>query len=118
MRNMSFALMTEQFSARTKTVTRRLGWQFLRPGDYVRGVRKAMGLKKGEAIESLGVIRIVKVSREELRAITPEDVVKEGFPDWTPERFVMMLLAHYPKIGRGTIFTRIEFEHVQYSGEE
>ena len=46
-RNMSFALTTEQFKARTKTVTRRFGWWFLKPGDVVRGVEKAMGLKPG-----------------------------------------------------------------------
>ncbi len=39
---MSSAMTTEQFKAKTKTVTRRLGWWFLEPGDYVMGVVKAM----------------------------------------------------------------------------
>ena len=47
MRLMSFALTTRQFLAHEKTVTRRLGWEFLKPGDRVCGVEKGMGLKKG-----------------------------------------------------------------------
>jgi len=54
-RNMSFAMTTEQFIARTKTVTRRFGWWFLREGDIVCGVEKAMGLKRGEQIKRLGL---------------------------------------------------------------
>ena len=36
MRNISFALTTPQFKARTKTVTRRKGWLMLQPGDPVQ----------------------------------------------------------------------------------
>jgi len=49
-RNMSFMLTTAQYCARTKDVTRRLGWANLKPGDMFNGVEKAMGLKKGEKI--------------------------------------------------------------------
>ena len=56
-RNMSFALTTEQFLNRTKTVTRRKGWRFLKPGDVVMGCKKCMGLKPGEQLERLGLIR-------------------------------------------------------------
>lgn len=48
MRNMSFALTTDQILAGTKTVTRRLGWLRLQPGDHLRPVRKCMGLRPGE----------------------------------------------------------------------
>ena len=41
-------LTKEQILARTKTVTRRLGWWFLKPGDVVWACEKCMGLKKGE----------------------------------------------------------------------
>jgi len=94
-RNMSFAMTTEQFRARTKTVTRRFGWWFLNPGDVVCGVEKAMGLKKGEQIVKLGLIEIVSTWREPLYAITYDDCVKEGFPDKTPDQFVAMLQKHY-----------------------
>jgi len=42
MRNMSFSMTTPQFKTRTKTVTRRLGWWFIQPGDLVYGVEKGM----------------------------------------------------------------------------
>ena len=44
-RNMSFALTTEQVRRREKTVTRRRGWWFLKPGDIVTAVKKARGLR-------------------------------------------------------------------------
>jgi len=49
-RNMSFAMTTKQVRNQTKTVTRRFGWWFLKAGDIVQPVEKAMGLKKGEKI--------------------------------------------------------------------
>jgi len=110
-RNMSFALTTEQFKARTKTVTRRFGWLFLRPGDVVRGVEKAMGLKLGEKIKPLGMIRIVSARTEPLNAITPDDVVREGFPEWTPAQFVVMLVEHYGVSPTETV-NRIQFEYL------
>ena len=58
-RNMSFAMTTDQFRNRTKDVTRRFGWWFLKPGDLVMGVEKAMGLQKGQQIVRLGLIEIV-----------------------------------------------------------
>jgi hypothetical protein len=66
MRNISFSLTTEQFKARTKTVTRRLGWTFLEPGTVLMGCEKCMGLKPGEKIVRLGRIRVVSVRRERL----------------------------------------------------
>lgn len=57
MRNMSFMLTPDQILNQTKTVTRRLGWATLKPGTLVRAVRKCQGLKKGEKIEALAVLR-------------------------------------------------------------
>ena len=53
MRNMSFYHTTEQIRNRSKTVTRRLGWAFLKPGDRVRAIVKGRGLKKGQKVEPL-----------------------------------------------------------------
>jgi len=50
MRNMSFFLTTDQIRNKTKTVTRRDGWLFLKPGDIVQACVKCQGLKKGEKI--------------------------------------------------------------------
>lgn len=111
MRNMSFMLTTEQFKDRSKTVTRRLGWSFLKPGDRVMGVKKAMGLKKGEAMERLGPIEIVSVSREELQVITDADAAREGFPKMTGREFVEMFCEHmqtHPSV----LVNRIEFRYL------
>jgi hypothetical protein len=108
---MSFALTTGQFRARTKTVTRRFGWWFLRPGDVVCGVEKAMGLKKGEKVKDLGLIRIVSTRPEPLNAITKEDCIKEGFPYCSPPMFVAMLVNHYRCQPAETV-NRIEFEYI------
>ena len=110
-RNMSFAMTTDQIKAQTKTVTRRFGWWFLEPGDEVRGVEKAMGLKRGEKIKPLAMVRIISTRAEPLNAITQADVIKEGFPDWTPEQFVQMLVDHY-KVNPTETVNRIEFEYL------
>ncbi|MEJ1396368.1 MAG: ASCH domain-containing protein [Candidatus Sedimenticola sp. (ex Thyasira tokunagai)] len=110
-RNMSFAMTTDQIKAQTKTVTRRFGWWFLKPGDVVRGVEKAMGLKKGEKVKQLAMVRIVSTRPEPLNAITKEDVIREGFPDWTPSQFIQMLVDHY-KIDPAKTVNRIEFEYL------
>jgi hypothetical protein len=108
---MSFALTTEQFKNRTKDVTRRLGWDFLQPGDLLWGVKKAMGLKKGEKIERLGLIEVVSSTAEPLGAISQEDVVREGFPDWSPAQFVDFFVKKN-RITPDTIVNRIEFRYV------
>ena len=51
---MSFAMTTPQFRARTKTVTRRFGWWFLKPGDVVMGVERSRGLDRGEPVHRPG----------------------------------------------------------------
>lgn len=110
-RNMSFAMTTNQFMRREKSVTRRFGWWFLKPGDVVQGVEKAMGLRKGERIRPLGLIEIVSTRPEPLNAITAEDVVREGFPGWPPEKFVSMLVRHYNADPRATV-NRIEYRYL------
>ena len=115
MRNMSFMLTTGQFLDGSKTVTRRLGWAKLKPGDRVMAVKKAMGLKKGETMDRLGPIEIVSVTREELQVITPADVKREGFPSMSPNEFVQMFCAHMA-CDPSTIVTRIEFKRLDGIG--
>jgi len=110
-RNMSFMLTTEQFIEQTKTVTRRLGWKFLKAGDIVNGCEKCQGLKKGEKINVLGQIRITDIRREQLNHITQDDCIREGFSGLTPAEFVAMFCRHM-KANRLTVVTRIEFEYI------
>ena len=111
MRNMSFSMTTAQFRARTKTVTRRFGWWFLKPGDVVMGVEKSQGLKRGEKVVRLGPIRIVSTRTEPLDAITSAELVLEGYPDSSPAEFVAMMTAH-PRRAPDAPVNRIEFEHL------
>ncbi len=115
MRNMSFALTERQFLDGSKTVTRRLGWQFLQPGDRLRAVRKGMGLKKGEKVHVLGVIEVVSIWGERLSRITAVDCDKEGFPRLLPRQFVSMFCREMqcdPEI----IVNRIEFRKLNSRG--
>ena len=113
-RNISFALTTEQIRNKTKTVTRRLGWKFLKPGDVLNACVKCMGLKPGEKIERLGQIRVVNVRREELsdmiEAEDSREAAAEGFPELTNTGFVQMFCEHM-KVKPSQIVTRIEFEY-------
>lgn len=108
---MSFALTTEQFRARTKTVTRRRGWHHAKAGDRYRGVEKARGRKPGEPIIELGVIEVVSARRELLNAITEAEVTREGFPGKSPDWFVEMFCAANSCHPDEEI-TRIEYRYV------
>lgn len=110
-RNISFAMTIEQIKARTKTITRRFGWLHAKVGDVYQGVEKGMGLKEGEKIVKLAKVRVTAVRREPLNAITQEDVIAEGFPDWTPEQFVDFLVGHY-RCDPSKECTVITFEYV------
>ena len=117
MRNMSFMLTTEQIRNRTKTVTRRVGWWFLKPGDLIQAVEKSQGLKKGETVTRLAVLRVEHVTRDPLNSITPQDVHREGFPQMTREQFIKMFKATHRGCRVGTVVTRIQFTYVEPSGE-
>jgi hypothetical protein len=112
MRNMSFMLTTEQIRNRTKCVTRRMGWGFLKPGDLIQAVEKGMGLKKGEKIKKLCVIRITDVTKIELDRITNIGVVMEGFPGKSPQWFVEMFCKSHKGCTPESFVNRIEFEYV------
>lgn len=110
-RNMSFMLTTDQVRNRTKTVTRRLGWWFLKPGDILNACVQCQGLKKGEKIEKIGPIRVKESGPETLFLIDKEDCAKEGFPEMEPEDFIGMFCREM-KCLRDKIVNRIEFEYI------
>ena len=98
MRNMSFSKTTAQIRARTKTVTRRLGWGDLKPEDMVCAVEKGQGLKKGEKVKRIAPLRIEGLRPESLLKILEEpdygrrEMILEGFPGRDPVDFVEMFL--------------------------
>ena len=117
MRNMSFALTTDQIRQRTKTVTRRLGWHTLKAGDLIQAVVKGMGLKPGETVEKLAVLRVVSVIREplELMGVSEDygerEAAKEGFPELSGWEFVRMFCRNMG-VKDSQVVTRIEFRYV------
>ena len=68
-RLMSVAFTEAAVRNRTKTVTRRKGWTFLKPGDRLTLCRKVMGRKKGEPLERICDVEIVSVRRESLNTL-------------------------------------------------
>lgn len=110
-RNMSFSITTEQMYSRTKSVTRRTGWTDLKPATEITAVEKAMGLRKGDKIRKICRIWILSNTREKLNDITKDEVVKEGFPDMTPDEFVKMYCKHN-KCSPEQIVNRIEFQFI------
>ena len=126
MRNMSFALTTAQVRAGTKTVTRRMGWTFLKPGNLVRPVVKSQGLKRGEKVEVIrSPLRIVSVRREALvdllidEAYGRRECALEGFGDdpvlCRPRDFIEFFCRTH-SCGPGDLVTRIEFEYTDRRG--
>lgn len=116
---MSFALTTPQVLARTKTVTRRIGWAFLKPGTLLQAVEKGQGLKKGEKVRKLAVIRVTAVEGEWMSGFVnlPDaqaECAREGFPEMTPVEFNAFFRKSHPDPGADDLrVTRIEFKYVQ-----
>lgn len=114
MRRMSFALTEAQLLDGSKTVTRRLGWRNLKPGDVLLAVDKCMGLRKGQKSRILDHIRVLSVMLEPLSDVTYTECALEGFPEMTPAEFVeMFCAAHAGKCTPSTEVTRIRFARVK-----
>lgn len=111
MRNMSFFYTEYQIRNKTKYITRRLGWKFLKPGDRVMAVVKCQGLKKGEKIDKIGMLEITHISRVPLSLITRLDVTLEGFRGFHKEQFIQLFCA-MNKCRRHKIVTRIAFRYI------
>jgi hypothetical protein len=110
---MSFAMTTEQVRRQSKTVTRRFGWWFLKPGDVVQPILKGMGLKKGEKVQKIGPpIRIVSTRRELVGEVTDAEIAREGFPSMSRGEFIRLLTADFRKATGTTPVNRIEFEYL------
>ncbi len=112
---MSVALTEDAVRARSKTVTRRLGWATLKPGTQLTLCRKVMGRKRAdgtvEPLVRVAEVEVVSVRREPLDAIQAGDTAREGFPDWTGGQFVDFFCKAM-KCTPGTWVTRIEWRYL------
>lgn len=110
-RLMSVALTTPQVRERSKTVTRRAGWRFLKPGDHLTLCPKVMGFRRGEHPERIVDVEILSVRRERLDAITEHDVAAEGF-EMTPAEFVSFFCGTHKGCRPDSEITRIEWRYL------
>lgn len=117
-RNISFSMTKDAFINRTKDVTRRDGWINLVANVVLNGCEKCQGLKRGEKVNKLALIKTVNVRREPLCRMTddPEygkaEVIREGFPELTPEQFVAKFCKGHAGVTPDTIITRIEYVYM------
>lgn len=114
MRNMSFFLTTEQMRAGTKTVTRRLGWADLKPGEHFMAVEKGQGIPKGGKVVRIRECVCVSNHPERLDDIGSygqSEVMREGFPEMSPVQFVEMFCQHN-RCTPDRVVNRIKFRNV------
>lgn len=127
-RLMSVSLTEDAVRERRKTVTRRLGWTFLRPGDRLTLCRKVQGRKRKdgtvEPLVRLAEVEVVDKRRERLWDITDEDVVREGVHPFlfterytdtgqpTPQAWVAWFCEEM-NVTPDTVVTRIEWRYLE-----
>jgi hypothetical protein len=89
MRNVSFFHTQAQYRARTKTETRRQ-WKklWIPAGVQFMGVVKGQGIPAGQKIERIHPSTVLETCWQHIDMISPESVIAEGFPEWSPEQFV------------------------------
>lgn len=115
---MSVAMTADAVIERRKTVTRRVGWLMLRPGDTLTLCRKVQGRRKGEPLERLAEVEVVRVDREHLSNLThfpdygAREVGLEGFPGMDPARFVLDYFVDAQGMDPDDLVTRIEWAYL------
>lgn len=112
-RLMSVAFTEQQVRDRTKTVTRRAGWHYLKPGDRLTLCAKVQGRRKGEPLDRIAEVEVVDVSREPLFWITSVEVAREGFPGMSPAEFVTRFFVEGQHMTPSDYVTRIEFKYIE-----
>ena len=114
-RLISVSLTEDAVVERRKTVTRRVGWAHLRPGERLTLCRKVQGRKRRdgtvEPLVRLAEVEVVAVSREPLWSVDDLDVEREGFPGRDAEWFIASFIEHM-RCQRDTVLTRIEWRYL------
>lgn len=109
--------MTEQaVRERRKTVTRRLGWESLEPGDWLTLCRKVQGRRRKdgtlEPLVRLADVVVVSVRRELLEDMPLDDLAREGFPEWTTVRQFVEFFCEHMRCQPDVELTRIEWRYL------
>lgn len=118
-RLMSVTLTEQAVRDRRKTVTRRLGWKELEPGDRLTLCRKVMGRKRAdgsvEPLVRLAEVKVVDVRRERLCDITDDDIAREGVDHFGGQPTREDWIAWFCRQMRTTpetLVTRIEWRYL------
>ncbi|MFE2961987.1 ASCH domain-containing protein [Nocardia tengchongensis] len=115
-RLMAVSLTETQVQARTKTVTRRMGWRNLRAGDRLTLCRKVMGRRRAdghvEPLVRIVDVEVLAVSQERLGAINADEVVAEGFPAMSPPEFVEFFCNSHRGCTPDSTVTRIQWRYM------
>jgi hypothetical protein len=123
-RLMSVAMTEQAVVERRKTVTRRKGWTFLKPGDRLTLCRKVQGRKPGEPLVRLAEVEVVSIRREPLYEIDNDtflywpdpyaaaEVTAEGFPGMDPHEFVRRFFVDAQGMSPDDEVTRIEWRYL------
>lgn len=117
-RLMSVAFTEQAVRNRTKTVTRRKGWTFVKPGDRLILCRKVMGRKKGEPLVRIAEVEVTAACREHLSNLTEfpaygvSEMHREGFPGMDPGRFILDYFVDAQGIDPDDLVTRIEWRYL------
>lgn len=115
---MSVSMTEQAVIERRKTVTRRKGWTFLRPGDRLTLCRKVQGRKPGEPLVRLAEVEVVNLWREPLsdlldpRFANVREMVLEGFPGMDPREFVERYFVVAQGMKPEDEVTRIEWRYL------
>lgn len=123
-RLMSVAFTENAVRDRTKTVTRRKGWTFLKPGDRLTLCRKVMGRKAGEPLVKVAEVEVVHVQRHALSELITcdpqearEEMASEGFPGMDPREFIAQYFVLAQGIRPSEEVTRIEWRYLDDESE-
>ena len=118
MRNMSFMHTADHIRNRTKTVTRRTGWRFLKPGDLVMACERTRGLKQGQIVR-LAPLRIISNTGGWLHEMPQSDVAREGFGDmWIGSFIDMFYRINGLARSQAVWCNRIEFDYLEVSNAQ
>ena len=123
---MSVSFTEQAVVERRKTVTRRKGWLFLKPGDRLALCRKVMGRKKDEPLVRIAEAEVVSVRRESLALLydafaeahcrecryANEEVAREGFPGMYPREFVERYFIDAQGMRADDLVTRIQWRYL------
>jgi hypothetical protein len=122
---MSVAFTEQAVIERRKTVTRRKGWQFLKPGERLTLCRKVQGRRSSdgtvEPLVRLAEVEVVSVTRESLRRLydwendpiyATREIAAEGFLGMGPALFVHTYFVEAQDMSVDDFVTRIEWRYL------